>query len=151
MHTCRGTVLTFAALAFSCSASTPYQKKGLRGGYTDRALDEAASKYEVTFLGNSHTSLDKVESYVLQRSGEICQEKGLTGFAVNKYHRKCAEAIQVMANCEQYRVKAVVTCNHGGIPTDLGVGAEPAATETPAPETTTAEAADGAEAAPAQQ
>ena len=150
MHIYRVTALTIAVFAFSCSASTPYQKKGLKGGYTDLALDEAANKYEVTFLGNGYTSLDKVESYVLQRSGEVCQKKGLTGFAVNKYHRECAEAIQMMANCEQYRVKVVVTCNQGAIPTHLAAGAEPAAAETPAAETTTAEPADGAAAPPAQ-
>ncbi len=48
-------------LFFNCS--TPYQPKGLLGGYTDTHL--RANVYKVAFWGNQHTNPEDVDKYLL--------------------------------------------------------------------------------------
>jgi hypothetical protein len=49
---------------------TPYQPKGLTGGYTD--FETQPGVYYVSFRGNGYTSRDTVIKYWHQRAAEIC-------------------------------------------------------------------------------
>ncbi len=67
-----GSALIAASLA-GCATVTPYQPNlpGQRasGGYSEERVDEG--RYRVTFTGNSLTSRDRVEGYLLYRAAEL--------------------------------------------------------------------------------
>jgi len=74
--------LAGAGLALSaCATATPYQAIGetsVRGGYADERISE--NRFRVTFAGNTMTSRDTVEMYLLYRSAEITVQAGYDCF-----------------------------------------------------------------------
>ena len=77
-------VLTLALSA--CATATPYQPAGYgqtRGGYSEQRIAE--NRYRVAFAGNSVTTRDTVEMYLLYRAAELTLENGGDWFeAVNR-------------------------------------------------------------------
>lgn len=75
------TTLMVAGCAYR---STPYQPissaNRIDGGYTDMRLSE--DRYRVSFAGNTLTSREKVESYLLFRAAELTLEQGRDWFAI---------------------------------------------------------------------
>lgn len=75
-----------AALALAgCETATPYQPLGARGsmasgGYADVRL--APDRYRVSFAGNSLTSRQRVETYLLYRAAELTLQQGYDGFTI---------------------------------------------------------------------
>lgn len=74
-----------AALLGACATATPYQPLGARGtgasgGFSDVQL--AANRFRVTFAGNSLTSRERVETYLLYRAAELTRERGFDGFTI---------------------------------------------------------------------
>ena len=72
-------LLTLAA----CASSTPYQRAGtgnVSGGYSDTQL--ASDRFQVTFSGNTLTSRETVEGYLLYRAAELTLEQGYDWFAI---------------------------------------------------------------------
>jgi hypothetical protein len=74
-----------AALLGACTTATPYQPLGARGtgasgGFSDVRV--AANRYRVTFAGNSLTSRQRVETYLLYRAAELTVERGYDGFVI---------------------------------------------------------------------
>ena len=74
-----------AALALglaSCETATPYQPLSehnqVSGGFTDPRLDE--NHFRVTFRGNSMTSRERVETYLLYRAAELTENEGFDWF-----------------------------------------------------------------------
>lgn len=69
-----------ALLVSACASPTPYgpRMRGEMTGYTDMEL--TPTRYRVTFTGNSLTSLDQVETYLLLRSAEVTQAAGYQYF-----------------------------------------------------------------------
>ena len=71
--------LAAAALA-ACTTATPYQPYrphsagGIHGGYSEQRL--APDQYRVRFHGNSMTSRDRVEGYMLYRAAELTLQSG---------------------------------------------------------------------------
>lgn len=69
-----------AAIALAgCEHATPYQPLGTggafhSGGYTDQQLE--ANRWTVTFSGNSLTSRQTVERYLLYRAAELTVQQG---------------------------------------------------------------------------
>ena len=60
-------------LVYNCS--TPYQPKGVLGGYNSNQLKE--NNYTVSFKGNQHTTAETVFDFLLRRCAEITiEEKG---------------------------------------------------------------------------
>ncbi len=57
---------------------TPYQKMGLRGGYSDTHID--ANTFFIEFRGNAYTSRQTVEKYLLCRSAEVALAAGYDYF-----------------------------------------------------------------------
>jgi hypothetical protein len=79
-------ILAATALAGCATPSTPYQPYrahsagGVHGGYSDQQL--AADRYLVRFHGNSLTSRDRVEGYMLYRAAELALQNGFDWFQV---------------------------------------------------------------------
>jgi len=72
-----------SALALAaCATPTPYQpltpNNRASGGYTDQQIE--ANRYRVTFSGNSMTSRETVETYLLYRAAELTIARGYDWF-----------------------------------------------------------------------
>jgi hypothetical protein len=73
-------------LAAACTTATPYQPYrphsagGIHGGYSDQQL--APDRYLVRFHGNSLTSRQRVEAYMLYRAAELTLDSGFDWFTV---------------------------------------------------------------------
>ena len=84
-------VLASVALAgglAACETATPYQRlnpaQAYAGGYTDTRLD--ADHWRVSFSGNSLTSRETVERYLLYRAAELTVSQGYDWFMENDQH-----------------------------------------------------------------
>lgn len=85
-----GVMLTclFGAFALSaCATATPYQPiasaSRAEGGYTSVQL--APDRWQVTFSGNSLTSRETVEGYLLYRAAELTLEQGGSWFEIARH------------------------------------------------------------------
>jgi hypothetical protein len=78
-------VLGLAAGLSACATATPYQpdKPGAAssGGFSDVRL--ADNRFRVTFRGNSLTSRDTVEKYLLYRAAELTSQGGYDWFVMD--------------------------------------------------------------------
>lgn len=67
-----------------CTTATPYQPVGQNraasGGYYDEQIE--ANRFRVTFSGNSMTSRDTVERYLLYRAAELTRQRGYDWFVM---------------------------------------------------------------------
>ena len=71
--------LVVAGLA-GCFRATPYQPKDRGYGYSEQKLEN--NRYRVTFSGNSITSRETVENYLLYRAAELTLENGRDYFVL---------------------------------------------------------------------
>lgn len=62
------------------ACSTPYQPRGLLGGFSEARLDETT--YQVSFKGNGYTSAETVQQYVLYRAAELTTQAGFDHFVI---------------------------------------------------------------------
>ena len=74
-----------------CETATPYQPLAqgttTSGGFTDQRLDD--NHYRVTFEGNTMTSRETVETYLLYRAAEVTVNSGFDWFqAVDKHTQR---------------------------------------------------------------
>ena len=87
--------LLLAAAAFAlglglqaCETATPYQPlrpgAALSGGYSDLKID--STHWRVTFRGNSLTSRETVEKYLLFRAAELTLDQGYDWFETTDRH-----------------------------------------------------------------
>lgn len=76
-------VAALAVLA-GCATATPYQPLGYpgsaRGGYTSQQLDQ--THWRVSFIGNTLTSRQQVETYLLYRAAELSLQQGFQCFTL---------------------------------------------------------------------
>lgn len=75
--------LVALALLAGCATATPYQPLGYpgeRGGYTDQQLDR--THWRVAFYGNTLTSRQQVETYLLFRAAELTLQQGFNCFTL---------------------------------------------------------------------
>jgi hypothetical protein len=75
--------LAAALVVAACATATPYQPLGTRGasgGFTEQRLE--ANRYLVTFAGNTLTSRQRVENYLLFRAAELTIANGYDGFTI---------------------------------------------------------------------
>ncbi len=74
-----------ALLLTSCATSTPYQPKSagqsVSGGYTETRLSQ--NRFRVSFEGNTLTSRERVEGYMLYRAAELTIQNGYDWFRVD--------------------------------------------------------------------
>jgi len=67
-----------------CTTPTPYQplapQSRASGGYTDQRIED--NRYRVTFSGNTMTSRETVENYLLYRAAELTRAQGYDWFVM---------------------------------------------------------------------
>ena len=77
-----GTTLVGALALAACATPTPYQPATgsgfYRNGYADQQIEP--NRYQVSFAGNSLTSRETVERYLLYRSAQLTLERGYDYF-----------------------------------------------------------------------
>jgi len=65
----------------ACAEPTAYMPIDAKGrGYADASVEE--NRYRVSFSGNTVTSRDVVETYLLYRAAEVTLEKGFEHFVI---------------------------------------------------------------------
>ena len=76
--------LALAALVSACATATPYQPnlpgQSVSGGFSEQRLE--GDRFKVSFAGNSLTSRDTVEAYLLFRAAELTVQQGYDWFSV---------------------------------------------------------------------
>jgi len=76
--------LAAALLLSACATPTPYQPRvrgsEVGGGYSEQRIE--SNRYRVTFVGNSLTSRERVENYLLYRAAELTRQAGFDGFTI---------------------------------------------------------------------
>lgn len=78
-------ILLMLSLFILYNCSTPYQPKGMLGGYSEEKV--LVNLYKVAFKGNQHTKPDVVQNYLLYRCAELTKEHGYKYFGVvNEEH-----------------------------------------------------------------
>src|SRR5678815_4545876 len=81
-------VLAAAVGLSACATATPYQPNvpgaAVSGGYSDYRLD--MNRFRVTFAGNTLTSRETVERYLLYRAAELTLAQGYDWFALADRH-----------------------------------------------------------------
>lgn len=74
--------MALAALLTACATATPYQPniagQKAQGGFSDRRLE--SDRYQINFAGNSVTSRETVERYLLYRAAEVTVQAGYDWF-----------------------------------------------------------------------
>lgn len=73
-------ILYILVLLLICSCSTPYQPKGMLGGYSEEKI--LANMYKVEFKGNQHTEAQLIQHYLLYRCAELTKEKRYLYFTI---------------------------------------------------------------------
>ncbi|WP_395672574.1 CC0125/CC1285 family lipoprotein [Phenylobacterium sp.] len=77
-------VLALAAGLTACATATPYQPnlpgQQTSGGYSEMRLEE--NRFRVNFAGNSLTSRETVEGYLLFRAAELTAQNGYDWFSI---------------------------------------------------------------------
>jgi len=94
MNTLRKTTITAIATAFvlvslsACTTTTPYQaaSESQRYGFSDQKLEQ--NRFRIKFSGNSETSRDTVEDYMLYHAAELTLAQGYDWFIVADRHTK---------------------------------------------------------------
>ncbi|WP_417622037.1 CC0125/CC1285 family lipoprotein [Parasphingorhabdus sp.] len=80
----KGAALMMTFLLFACATATPYQPnlpgQKVAGGYSQTRLTD--DRYEVSFEGNTLTSRERVESYLLYRAAELTVQNGYDWFVL---------------------------------------------------------------------
>lgn len=74
-------VLGIALAAASLGGCTIYHAAGPSGGFSDTKL--SATRYQVPFRGNGHTSPGRAEKFVLRRAAELALENGYRYFVMD--------------------------------------------------------------------
>ena len=81
-----GQIAALALLAglSACATATPYQPnipgQAVSGGFSEQRIE--ANRFRVSFAGNSLTSRETVEGYLLYRAAELTLQQGYDGFSV---------------------------------------------------------------------
>ena len=74
-------ILMIGALAIAaCGTPTPYQPALDGHGYAEQAIEE--DRYRVSFSGNTLTSRETTENYMLYRAAEITLQRGYDHFVI---------------------------------------------------------------------
>ncbi len=85
-------VLLLATVLAACATSTPYQPQDRFGfGYAEQLLE--TDRYRVSYSGNSSTTRETVETYLLYRAAELTLETGNDYFIVQQQDTERRERI----------------------------------------------------------
>ncbi|WP_411888028.1 CC0125/CC1285 family lipoprotein [Hydrocarboniphaga effusa] len=74
-------LLAMSLLLAACATATPYQPQAKSGeGYSEQRLE--TNRYRIRSVGNSATSRETVENYLMYRAAEITLQNGYDWFAI---------------------------------------------------------------------
>lgn len=83
----KGLVLFLTVTLVACATATPYQPETagqrISGGYSEKKL--GSNRYRVHFSGNTLTSRDTVEGYLLYRAAELTVQNGYDWFKITDH------------------------------------------------------------------
>ncbi len=79
----------FLIVGFFVNCSTPYQPKGMLGGYSDEKI--LGNLYRVEFEGNQHSKPENIQNYLMYRCAELTQEMGYDYFMIISEERHFEE------------------------------------------------------------
>src|SRR6266478_2576237 len=74
------TTLAVLIVALLAGCATPYQAKGMTGGFSETQLDE--NVFQVRFNGNGYTSGERAADFTLLRSAELAREHDYAYFVI---------------------------------------------------------------------
>jgi len=72
--------ITSIAILAGCGTATPYQPATDGPGYSEQGLER--DRFRITFVGNSLTSRETVENYLLYRAAEVTMANGYDHFVI---------------------------------------------------------------------
>lgn len=77
-------ILGAVAVLASCATSTPYQPAGETGeyGFSEQKIED--NRFRISFRGNSLTTREQVETFLLYRAAQVTLEQGYDHFIVVK-------------------------------------------------------------------
>ncbi|MFC1760231.1 hypothetical protein ACFLZD_01770 [Candidatus Neomarinimicrobiota bacterium] len=73
-------ITLFLIFILLTNCSTPYQPKGVLGGYSEEKILD--NLYRVEFEGNQHSKPEKIQKYLMYHCAELTQEMGYEYFAI---------------------------------------------------------------------
>ncbi len=83
----KGLALLLPLLLVACATATPYQPnlpgQSVSGGYSEKYLGQ--NRYRVWFAGNTLTSRDTVEGYLLYRAAELTAQSDYDWFRITDH------------------------------------------------------------------
>lgn len=86
-RTAKGLALFLTLTLFACTTATPYQPETagqrISGGYSEKRLGN--NRYRVHFSGNTLTSRETVEGYLLYRAAELTVQSGYDWFKITDH------------------------------------------------------------------
>lgn len=91
------------------NCSTPYQPKGMLGGYTEEKI--MTNMYKVEFRGNQHTKPELIQKYLLYRCAELTKENDFEYFAVISEERHFDEFVSRQETPQPFKA---VSSSSGG-------------------------------------
>lgn len=101
-------------LSTTISCATPYQSKGIRGGYDETQI--TPSVFDVAFYGNSFTSVATAEAGAMRRAAELTRNRGARFFRVLASHGDVyQDASSFESECER-NGGSKVTCETREVP-----------------------------------
>ncbi|WP_125562697.1 CC0125/CC1285 family lipoprotein [Pseudoalteromonas rubra] len=83
MKSLKNLSLVCLTLAAAGCSTVSYQSMGIRGGYSEKQINEHT--YRVHYSGNGSVSLEQVIDFALLRSAVIAQQKGARTFISSNY------------------------------------------------------------------
>ena len=96
-------VLLFSIIIlYNCS--TPYQPKGMLGGYSEEMVIK--NLYKVEFKGNQHTDAETIQRYLMYRCAELTEEKGYDYFTVGNEERHFDEFTSRQQHSQPFKTSA---------------------------------------------
>jgi len=82
--TLRASTIALMLAVAGCATPTPYQPLtrggSTSGGYTDQQIEQ--NRFRVSFAGNTMTSRETVETYLLYRAAQLTVERGFDWFVM---------------------------------------------------------------------
>lgn len=113
--------LAVLALA-ACAEPTPYAPRTADNstGYSDQQL--AANRYRITFTGNSVTSRETVENYLLLRAAEVTQSAGYSKFVFDTRDTKANTSYRSYSDYPYYSYFGYPYGGYGGYGYGYGYG-----------------------------
>jgi hypothetical protein len=69
-----------AALLALTACATPYQSKGVLGGYSEKKIDDGV--YQVEYKGNNYTDAQMARDFALLRAAELAHLSGYRYFVI---------------------------------------------------------------------